>query len=1013
MKKSFIFFLSLFLLLCSVPSLATVTVETNKVQYSCNGTTTVYAYTFRILENDDLLAKVTSSAGVESTLTLNTDYTVTGAGTSTGGNLTLTAGSKCPSGYTLTLLRNTEITQETDYVDGEAFSAESLEGAIDKMTMILQQQQEQIDRERESTITVTTIDTYSYVSEYANLNNAISGLGAGKILVCDSATSLTSNTAIPAGVALDARNGCMITTTGYTLAFTGSLEAGRYQIFTGTGTISGLKEAYPEWWYSGGGWETAFNSAMSASSNITLSGVQYDFNAGMTWTDVNVVGVPGATILRPSASVTGTFLNIYNHTEWKSISGLRIVGTDCPTATGIVIASNDPLIFSDRVHLSDVSVYYFKKGIVINLAVLTTLDRCTFRGNGSNEISNDAAVYQIPNMTTINNCAFMESSATLGTGIGLYVTFGNGINITNTEFESNDKEGLKIKTSNTNWGHVELVLGDGNWFENNQNSESHPENFYNIVVDGSLTRASIPSIDFTMRSNFFHIGPVYAKIAHLIKVDNLVIEPFQTLPYAVVVDQNLFKFEDNCHGKISLNRSFGLWRQNIELVGWNWLEAEGIGIEVLTGTDRAVNSSTPDINIGSSFVTQNTTPTTITQFTGTWTNKRFTVTFGDDNTTVKFSNNVLLSGNGNVDWKPTLGDRMECVGDSYSWGLGQVGGFQCTVIPHTTPIAGLIRLGATGTSPIEADASTTIAIGVPAGSRLLGTQFSVDSALATGELWDAAYSGGSTTTLATGQAVALGTKVNAMHVDEISSGSTNIVITKNGGGSFTAQGTISAVVYYEKFATQADTAIVIPPVADVEPTATAVDDFNRANESPLTATNWYGNPWTLWSTYPLKVVSNAAQGTSGGYSGAIWKNISAADMEVVLPLTVLPPSGSYIVLLARHVWADHTGYEAEFNMTSSTTMSVKFCRWDNGGAGIVYIGNPWNGFDVGTVAAGDLVGFQVIGSTLYAWVYHGGVWRKVAQTTDATHSAAGLAGFGVYEGTTTGSFTDFRALSLD
>jgi hypothetical protein len=162
----------------------------------------------------------------------------------------------------------------------------------------------------------------------------------------------------------------------------------------------------------------------------------------------------------------------------------------------------------------------------------------------------------------------------------------------------------------------------------------------------------------------------------------------------------------------------------------------------------------------------------------------------------------------------------------------------------------------------------------------------------------------------------------------------------------------------------------------------------------------------------MKVVSNAAQGTSSGYSGAVWKNISAADMEVVVPLTVLPSSGGYVVLLARHVWADHTGYEAEFNMTSATTMSMKFCRWDSSSV-IPYIGSPWNGFDVGTVAAGDLLGFQVIGSTLYAWVYHGGVWRKVGETTDATYSAAGIAGFGVYEGTTTGSFDDFRAKSLD
>jgi archaellum component FlaF (FlaF/FlaG flagellin family) len=75
----------------------------------------------------------------------------------------------------------------------------------------------------------------------------------------------------------------------------------------------------------------------------------------------------------------------------------------------------------------------------------------------------------------------------------------------------------------------------------------------------------------------------------------------------------------------------------------------------------------------------------------------------------------------------------------------------------------------------------------------------VKTALAAGETWDAAYSGGATQAIAANQAVAQNTNVNQHFVvntdTDIASSTTNVAITKNGGGSFTAQGTIEAVCY--------------------------------------------------------------------------------------------------------------------------------------------------------------------------------------------------------------------------
>lgn len=119
---------------------------------------------------------------------------------------------------------------------------------------------------------------------------------------------------------------------------------------------------------------------------------------------------------------------------------------------------------------------------------------------------------------------------------------------------------------------------------------------------------------------------------------------------------------------------------------------------------------------------------------------------------------------------------------------------------------GYIRKRAEATANITASSSVTITLSIPTGARLLGAQLRVDAALVTGELWDAAYSGGSSTSLASGAAVAKNTKVNKMHAPEITTATTNIAITKNGGGDFTAQGTIRAIVYYEDFEAMGDAA---------------------------------------------------------------------------------------------------------------------------------------------------------------------------------------------------------------
>lgn len=108
--------------------------------YAGAGTVGPFPVPFRFLENGHLrLLKTNVATGAVSTLVLDTDYTVVGAGNDTGA---VTLANILAAGYTLTILRNVPATQEADYVENDPFPAESHEMALDKLTMLVQQQGE-------------------------------------------------------------------------------------------------------------------------------------------------------------------------------------------------------------------------------------------------------------------------------------------------------------------------------------------------------------------------------------------------------------------------------------------------------------------------------------------------------------------------------------------------------------------------------------------------------------------------------------------------------------------------------------------------------------------------------------------------------------------------------------------------------------------------------------------------------------------------------------------------------
>jgi hypothetical protein len=124
----------------------TVSSTTVKNSYSGNSSTTAFAYTFKIFADTDLEVIIRSSTGTETTKTLTTHYTVSGAGDASGGNVTFTSGNTPATGETVVIRRGVPQTQAIDYIANDPFPAESHEEGLDRATMTIQQMQEELDR---------------------------------------------------------------------------------------------------------------------------------------------------------------------------------------------------------------------------------------------------------------------------------------------------------------------------------------------------------------------------------------------------------------------------------------------------------------------------------------------------------------------------------------------------------------------------------------------------------------------------------------------------------------------------------------------------------------------------------------------------------------------------------------------------------------------------------------------------------------------------------------------------
>lgn len=164
------------------------------------------------------------------------------------------------------------------------------------------------------TVRTGYVDAASYGTAYnsTTINAAITAIGSAQsaLLLAPGSWIMNDDITVPANVSLEFTDGAIITTTGYTLAVSGPITAGRYKIFTGTGTVTCTGTVYPEWWGAVGDDSTSCSTAINAA---TASGAKkVEFSDGTYRIDAKITTADGSAVCLAGNGYGSQLKKMYN-----------------------------------------------------------------------------------------------------------------------------------------------------------------------------------------------------------------------------------------------------------------------------------------------------------------------------------------------------------------------------------------------------------------------------------------------------------------------------------------------------------------------------------------------------------------------------------------------------------------------------------------------------------------------------------------------------------------------------
>lgn len=170
--------------------------------------------------------------------------------------------------------------------------------------------------------------------------------------------------------------------------------------------------------------------------------------------------------------------------------------------------------------------------------------------------------------------------------------------------------------------------------------------------------------------------------------------------------------------------------------------------------------------------------------------------------------------------------------------------------------------------------------------------------------------------------------------------------------------------------------------------ATLLDDFNRANENPLSG----GGNWAKLNSADgtdLQLISNAVASNAATTGSRYWTpSTFGPNVEAYFTITVKPANTEAVFVLARlqGVGGSNTwdGYQVRATAAAGTDTIAIISVTNNTGTQLASVDQEF--------AVGDKIGIRCLGTAIEGWYNTGGTWTRVVEIEDSTYSAAGNVG---------------------
>lgn len=308
--------------------------------FNGNGSTTAFPFTFKVFTTADVQVVKADALGAETTLVLDSHYSVAlnpDQDATPGGTVTYPiSGSPLAVGEALVVAGAVEYEQETDIPTGGDFNPTSLENALDKIVMQVQQLYEQLGRAVKVSITSDTAPDDLIADITAAASSAAASASAASASASSAAASydafddryLGSKTSDPA---VDNDGNALLTGAMY---WNNVAQAMRVYNGTAWGDVAqGVSAPYQT--FSGNGVTTAFTLSSTPGSlgsiEAFIGGVRQAPGTDYTWTS-------GTTLTFTSAPPAGTN-NVF--VRWINTHGITTPADGSVTPAKLAAAGNE------------------------------------------------------------------------------------------------------------------------------------------------------------------------------------------------------------------------------------------------------------------------------------------------------------------------------------------------------------------------------------------------------------------------------------------------------------------------------------------------------------------------------------------------------------------------------------------------------------------------------------------------------------------------------------------------